>query len=97
MEIAVTLADREHSGKNPRRMSLRKIMISFGAIISATFFRNRGNTPKGSTPPYASIKNQPQEDTSLEGQRIAHRLRETRQRSDKLITTLFAVKLRGQE
>ena len=25
-------------------------MISFGAIISATFFRNSGNTHKGSTP-----------------------------------------------
>ena len=29
-------------------------MLNFGAIISATFCRNRGNTPKGSTPPYAS-------------------------------------------
>ena len=29
-------------------------MLSFGAIISVTIFRNRGNTPKRSTPPYVS-------------------------------------------
>ena len=46
--MAVTLADRQHSGNDHRRMILRKIRLSFGAIISATF-RNRGNSPKGST------------------------------------------------
>ena len=29
-------------------------MISFGVIISTTSFRNRGNTSKGSAPPYVS-------------------------------------------
>ena len=48
--MAVTLADRLHSGDDPRRMNLLIIMLGFGAIISATFFRNRGNTPKGPNP-----------------------------------------------
>ena len=50
----VTLADHHHSGNDPRRMSLRKLMLSFGAIIFASFFINWGNTPNGSTPPYVS-------------------------------------------
>ena len=95
--MAVTLADRKHSGNDPRRMSLRKIMLSFGAIISATFFRNGGNTPERiNTPKSIKIENQTQEDRSSEGQRSAARLRETRQRSNKLITTLLAVKLTAQ-
>ena len=49
-----TLADRQHSGNDRRWMSLRKIMLIFGAIISATIFRNRGNTLKASTHPYVS-------------------------------------------
>ena len=47
--MPVILADRKHSRNDPRRMSLRKIMLSFGAIISVTCFKNEGNTPKGST------------------------------------------------
>ena len=54
MGMAVTLADRQHSGNDPRRMSLRKIMLSFGAIISTTFIRNGGNTPNGLIPPFVS-------------------------------------------
>ena len=53
-EMAVTLADGQHSGNNPRWTSLQKIMLCFGAIISTTFFRNIGKTPEGSTPPYVS-------------------------------------------
>ena len=52
--MAVTLGHRQHSGNDPWRISPRKIMFSFEAIISATIFRNRGNTPKGSTPPCVS-------------------------------------------
>ena len=48
--MAVTLADRQHSGYDPRRMSLRKIKLSFGAIITLTISRNRGNTSKVSIP-----------------------------------------------
>ena len=54
--MAVTLADRQHSGNDHRRISPQKIMLSLGAIISATIFRNGGNTPNGSTPPYVSDK-----------------------------------------
>ena len=43
---------------------------------------------------YVNIKKQTQEDRSSEGQRIARILRETRQRSVKLLTTLLIVKLR---
>ena len=90
--MAVTLADRQHSGNDPR-LSQRKIMLSFGAIISPTFCRNRGNTHKGSTPPYVSrSKKQMHEDR----QRIAPRLWETRQRSGKLLTKRHAVILRAQ-
>ena len=93
----VTLADRQNCGDNPRRMSLRKIMHNFGAIISATFFRNRGNTFKGSnTPILIKIEKRTLENRSSVGQRIALRLRETRQRV-KLLTTLLALKLRMQE
>ena len=52
--IAVTLAVRQYSGNDPRRISPLKITLWFGAKISAIIFRNRGNTPKGSTPPYVS-------------------------------------------
>ena len=48
-------------------------------------------------PIHIKIEKQTQEDTSLEGQRIAPRLRETKQRSDKLLMTLLVVKLRAQE
>ena len=48
--MADILADRQHSENETRRMSLRKIMLCFGVTISATLFRNRGNTPKGSNP-----------------------------------------------
>ena len=57
--MAVTLANRQN---NPRLMSLHKIMLCFGAIISATIFRIRGNTPKGSTLPCVKFKKQTQED-----------------------------------
>ena len=57
--MAVTLADRQHFGNDPRRMSyLRKRMHSFGAIVSATFFRKIGNTPKGCI----KVEKQTQED-----------------------------------
>ena len=49
-QLVVTSADRQQSGNDPRLMSLRKMILSFGAIISKTFFRNRRNTPTGSTP-----------------------------------------------
>ena len=52
--MAVTLLDCEHSDNDPGQISPQKIMLNFGAIISATIFRNRRkfNTPKGSTAPY---------------------------------------------
>ena len=52
--MAVTLADCQHSGNDPQQISPQKIILSLGAIISATVFRNGWNTPKGSTPPYPS-------------------------------------------
>ena len=52
LEIAVTLADFQHSGNDPRWISPQKIMLNFGAIISATILRNRGKPPTRSTPPY---------------------------------------------
>ena len=36
--------------KRSQTDELMKMILSFGAIISATFFRNGGNTYKGSTP-----------------------------------------------
>ena len=48
--MAVTFADCQHSGNDPRQMSQQKIMLSFGAIIFVTYFRNGVRTPKGSTP-----------------------------------------------
>ena len=75
--MAVTLADRHHSGNDPRRISPRKIMLRFGAIISATIFKSRGNTPKGSTTICDKIQKQTQKYMSSEGQRIAPRLMET--------------------
>ena len=103
--MTVTLADRQHSGNDPRWMSQRKIMLSFAAVISATFFRNRGNNQKYQHPIYTPIphqqphktKKQTQEDRSSEGQRIAPILGKTTLRSDKLLTPLLAVKLRAQE
>ena len=50
MGMAVTLADRQHSGNDPRRKRILKRMLGFGAILFATFFRNRGNASNGSTP-----------------------------------------------
>ena len=38
--------------KRSALISPQRIMLHFGAIISV--FRNRGNTPKGSTPPYVA-------------------------------------------
>ena len=49
--MAVRLADCQHSGNDPKWISLQKIMLNFGTI-SATIFRSRGKTPKGSTPLY---------------------------------------------
>ena len=43
--MAVTLADREHTGNYPRRINPRKIMLSFGAIISATSLEIEGTHP----------------------------------------------------
>ena len=94
MGTANTLADLQHSGNNLRLMSPRKIMPSFGVIISATMFKNKGNTTKFGSTGYifAKTNKQTQEDRRSEGQIIAPR-RETRQRSDKLLTTLLTVKL----
>ena len=55
---------------------------------------NRGNTPKGSTP--HKIEKQTHED-KFGRPRNYTRLRETRQKNDKLLTKLLAVKLRAQE
>ena len=52
--MAATLAESQYSGNDARRISPEKIMLNFGAIITATIFRNRGSTPRGSTPPYVS-------------------------------------------
>ena len=71
--MAVTLVDCQHSGSDPRRISPLKIMLSLGAIISETIFKNRGNTSKGSTPFLYKIKKQTQKDRSLEGKRIAQK------------------------
>ena len=48
------------------------------------------------TPIRIKIEKQTQDDRRSESQRIAPRLRETRQRSDKLLKTLLAVKLRAE-
>ena len=52
--MAVTFVDRVVSGNNPRGMSLQNVMLNVGEIISATIFRNRYNTRKGSILPYVS-------------------------------------------
>ena len=83
--MAVTLAGRQHSGNDHRRMSLRKIVLSFGAIISATFLEIEETHPKDQHPIRIKIEKQTQEDRSSEGQRIAPRLKKTRQRSDTLL------------
>ena len=60
---------------NPDGLAHKKIMLSFRAIISATSFKNRGNAPKGSTPPYVS-RSIGSRHRSPEDRRIAPRLRE---------------------
>ena len=52
MENCSTLGN----GYYPRRISHRKFMLSFGAIISATIFRNWGNSQMINTPIWAKIK-----------------------------------------
>ena len=53
--MAVSLADRLRTlGKRFQIDDPEENYASFGAIMSATIFRNIGNTPKGSTPPYMS-------------------------------------------
>ena len=53
--MTVTFAERKHFRNDPRRMNRRKIALSFGAIMSATFLINKFSTHKESTPPYESI------------------------------------------
>ena len=48
--MAVTLADCQHSWNDYRRMSLRKILLNFGAIISTTIFINRETHPRDQHP-----------------------------------------------
>ena len=92
--MAVPLADRQHFGNDQNRMSQRKIILSFG-IIYATFFRNKGNTPKWSLPHtcqdrVADAGRQkfgiPKNCTLTEGNK-----------SEKLLKTLIAVKQGAQD
>ena len=75
---------------HPRRMRPRKIMFIVLEQIMETH-------PKDQHPICVKFKNETLKDRSTEDQRIAPRLRETRQRRDKLLTTLLTVKLRAQE
>ena len=52
--MASTLAERQHTGNDPLQISLWKMTLNFGATMSATILKNRGNIPRGSTPPYES-------------------------------------------
>ena len=83
MGMIVTSVDRQQSGKEPRRISQRTIMLSFGVIISATIFRNRGNTPKGSTPPYVSRSRSRRRITGVWKSKEFHQLRKLRQKCGK--------------
>ena len=67
---------------------IRCISLSLSLALP-TFFNNNNNNIK--------IEKQTQEDRRSEGQKIAPSLRETRQRSDKLLMTLLAVELRAEE
>ena len=97
-EWQLKLADRRHSGNDPRRISPQKIRLYFGAIISATIFRNRGNSPKETTI-CVKIKKQTPKYRSPEGQIIAPI---DWGKQDTVVTNcsrhcLHAVKLRAQE
>ena len=63
--MAETLAERQHTGIDPLRISLRKMTLNFGATMSATILKNRGNTPRGSTPPYESRSSSRQRRTEV--------------------------------
>ena len=96
--MAVALADLQHSGNYHRRRSLRKVLLSFGAIISATFYRNRVNTPNWSTPPYVSRSRSRRKRTEV---RRAKELHLDWGKQDKVVINTAldtaAVKLRAQE
>ena len=95
--MAVTLADPQHFGIDPRQMSLRKIMLSFGALYLLPSLEIEETHP-------TDLHHHTYQDRKADagGQKIgrpkiAPRLRETRQSSDKRLTTLLAVKLRAQQ
>ena len=93
--MAVTLADHQHCGNDPQMDKPTKNYV--GAKISATIFLIRGNTSKGSTPPFVS-KSRSRRRTGIQKDKKLHlRRRETRERCDKLLMTLLTVKLRTQE
>ena len=66
-------------------------MLNFREIISATIIKNRGNTPKGSTPSYVSRSRSRCRRTGV------RKAKELRQRCDELLTTLLTVKLEAQD
>ena len=94
LRVTVTLTDCQHSGKDPRRNSQRKTILSFGAIISANIFRNRRNHTKDQH--HHMYQDQEVDAEGEESGRPKNnkpRLRETRHRCDELLRTLLTVKL----
>ena len=73
-------------------------MRRFGAIISSPTFRNKGNTPKGSTPPHVLRSRSRPRRTGIRKTKELHLdwVTETRQWCDELLTTLLTVKLSAQ-
>ena len=96
--MAVTLADRLHSGNDPKTDEPTKNYAWFCSNnIRNPLYKSTKHTQRINTFICVNIKKQTQEDRSLKGQSIAPGLRETRQRSDKLLTTLRFVKLRAKD
>ena len=52
--ISVTLAVRQQTGNLPYRISDLKITETLGTIKEEISFKNIGNIPEGSLPPYVS-------------------------------------------
>ena len=80
LEMVVLFSMRQQSGVDPRPI----MMLSF---ISATVFGNKGNTAKGSTPHMCQVQQVDAGRQGLKGQIIGPKLRGTRQRSEKQLTT----------
>ena len=69
--MAFTLADRQHSENDPRPISARKIILSLGAILSATIFRKKETHQKNRHHHMCHDQEADAEGRSPEGQRIA--------------------------